>query len=141
MKEKRLMEIGGMLLDKTGDNVRLKVGMLLTQLAKERKRAKDAEDALVELKLQLEAERIRNSELDKQSGGDLESSTPPVLPQVMKSNQRSLLRRYLEIQKSSKIHLDDMVVFESMEWSSILNQNSLDLDSLSDSIRFQDNLV
>ena len=106
------------------DEGKRKVGILLTQLAKERRKAREAEEALI-------AERGKSVINRSEDQGKENSSTSSKLPPVMSNQQRSLLKRYLDIQRSSteKVAIsksfesdDDRVVFESIELSSRLNR-------------------
>jgi len=108
------------------------VGVLITQLAKERRKSQDAE-----LALQLEREsRVKDAEVATK------------LPPAMSTQQRGLLKRYLEIQRGTRqptkppeAKEEDGVVFESMEWSARLNPglgSSSEMDTLLDLIRYQE---
>ena len=156
MSDARLKELGELVLNRRRDEVseEVKVGMLVTQLAKERRKSREAKEALAEVENANRELLTRSTELESKllfHKDEAVSNAP-----VMNATQRSLIRRYLEIQRSAnapvskppKLELpvksdDDQVVFESIEWSARLNQaprTSLvdDVTNLLDLIRFQE---
>ena len=170
----KFKHLGEMVLSNdAGDEGKRKVGILITQLAKERRKAKEAEEALhaERGKAQEEAQRALNLEnenrylLNRSVEFAKADQAAQKLPPAMNQQQRSLLKRYLDIQRSTLAPTvdkkspqvtskpvtthddDDAVVFESMEWSARLNQprhhlassTTEEINSLLDLIRYQEN--
>lgn len=151
MSDARLKELGELVLKRKNDiSEEVKVGLLVTQLARERRKSREAQEALEEME-------IANRELlSKSTELSSKLSRENCLPPAMNTKQRNLLRRYLEIQRSSHSPVvakpadvkcpvkaeDDQVVFESIEWSARLNRAPSpitdDVSNLLDLIRFQE---